>query len=90
MGMAKRLDPNIARAVRDDARRLEERAGSTEGYPESTRVTRPNRPSRMFNVRLTEEQFALLQTEANKRHLPMSTMARAWLLDRLDQESRAS
>jgi hypothetical protein len=44
----------------------------------------------MFNVRLTADQFAALQELANQRHLPMSTMARAWLLDRLDQERHAS
>jgi hypothetical protein len=40
----------------------------------------------MFNVRVTEEQF----TELQQRHLPMATMARAWLLDRLDQERHAN
>jgi hypothetical protein len=44
----------------------------------------------MFNVRLSEEQFAELQAEARRRHLPVSTMARAWLLDRLDHERHAS
>jgi len=44
----------------------------------------------MFNLRLSDEQFGALQQIANARHLPMSTMARAWLLDRLDEEQRAS
>jgi hypothetical protein len=44
----------------------------------------------MFNLRLTEEQFTELQQLAHQRHLPMATMARAWLLDRLDQERHAS
>jgi hypothetical protein len=39
----------------------------------------------MFNLRLTEEQFTALQDEAARRHLPVSTMARAWVLDRLDR-----
>ena len=46
--------------------------------------------SRMFNVRLSEEQFAAIQDVAERQHLPMSTMARAWLLDRLEEERRAS
>jgi len=35
----------------------------------------------MFNV-----QFAELQGKARAHHLPVSTMARSWLLERLDQE----
>jgi aryl-alcohol dehydrogenase-like predicted oxidoreductase len=88
--MANKLDPATARAARQDARRLEKQAARTEPYPESTTVSRANQPSRMFNVRLTEEQFAAIQDLAAERHLPMSTMARAWLLDRLDREKRAS
>jgi hypothetical protein len=88
--MAKKLDPKTARAVREDARKLERQFESNEPYPASTQVSRPNQPSRMFNVRLTEEQFAELQAEAGRRHLPVSTMARAWLLDRLDHERHAS
>jgi aryl-alcohol dehydrogenase-like predicted oxidoreductase len=53
-------------------------------------LTLSRRASRMFNVRLTEEQFTALQHLAEQRHLPMSTMARAWLLDRLEEERPAS
>lgn len=65
-------------------------ADVTGPYPPGTRTTRPNRPSRMFNVRLTEEQFNDLQGVAREHHLPVSTMARARLLERLDQERHAS
>lgn len=88
--MANKLDPKTARAARADARALERQAGSTEAYPAGTTASRPNKPSRMFNVRLSEEQFEQLHAEAQRRHLPVSTMARAWLLDRLDQERHAS
>ena len=88
--MAKRLDDKTNRAVREDARRLETESDATRPYPTGTRITRPNRPSRMFNVRLTDEQFSELQRMAREHHLPMSTMARSWLLERLDQERRAS
>jgi hypothetical protein len=88
--MANKLDPKTARAAREDARRLEVQAASEEPYPAGTTIGRPNQPSRMFNVRLTEEQFAAIQDLAEQRHLPMSTMARAWLLDRLDHEQHAS
>jgi len=88
--MAKSLDPETAGAARDDARRLEQHAESTEPYPADTTVSRPNAPSRMFNLRLSEDQYEALQELAHQRHLPMSTMARAWLLGRLDHERHAS
>jgi hypothetical protein len=90
MQMAKRLDPKTSRALREEARKLERRSESDEPYPAGTTISRPNQPSRMFNLRLTEEQYAELQAEAQRRHLPVSTMARAWLLDRLDHERHAS
>ena len=88
--MAKNLDPHEASAAREDARRLEAEADTGEPYPDGTVIRRPNQASRMFNVRLSEEQFAAIQEIAESQHLPMSTMARAWLLDRLDKERRAS
>ncbi|MGI8723346.1 MAG: hypothetical protein ACR2JG_14100 [Geodermatophilaceae bacterium] len=88
--MTKKLDDNAAAALREEARRLEQHANSGQPYPEGTAITRPNAPSRMFNLRLSDEQFDALQQVANAKHLPMSTMARTWLLDRLDEEERAS
>lgn len=88
--MANKFDRATARATREDARRLEKQAARTEPYPESTAVSRANQPSRMFNLRLTDEQFSAIQKLAAERHLPMSTMARAWLLDRLDREQLLS
>jgi hypothetical protein len=88
--MAKKLDRKVAGEARGDARRLERQADSIEPYPADTVISRPNAPSRMFNVRLSEEQYEALQELADERHLPMSTMARAWLLDRLDHERHAS
>jgi hypothetical protein len=88
--MAKKLDNETARAARADARRLESETDVSESYPDDTTIIRPNRASRMFNLRLTDEQFSELQQLARQRHLPMATMARSWLLDRLDQERHAS
>lgn len=88
--MAKRLDPDTLAAAREDARRLEHDAESSGAYPDDTVISRPNSPSRMFNVRLSEQQYTALQKLAQDRHLPMSTMVRAWLLDRLDDEHHAS
>jgi hypothetical protein len=88
--MADRLDHETARAARADARGLETDADSAEPYPESTEVRQPNRGSRMFNMRLGEQEYAELKRLAETRHLPMSTMAKSWLLDRLDRERAAS
>ena len=88
--MAKKLDRETAAAAREDARRLEQHADSTAPYPADSVVSRPNAPSRLFNIRLSEEQYEALQELAHQRHLPMSTMARAWLLDRLVHERHAS
>ena len=88
--MTKNLDDQTERAVRADARALEVEAGTTEPYPAETQIARPNRPSRMFNVRLTDAQYNELKGLAHAHHLPMSTMARSWLLERLDREQRAS
>jgi hypothetical protein len=87
--MTKNLDEPTEHATRADARAVEANAAATEPYPEGTRIRRPNRPTRMFNVRLTDEQLAELREVAQERHLPVSTMARSWLLERLDQERRA-
>lgn len=86
----KKLDDKAAAALREDARGLEQHADSVERYPKGTTIARSNAPSRMFNVRLSDEQFDALQQIANAKHLPMSTMARAWLIDRLDAERSAS
>lgn len=89
--MANKADTTIEHATRAEARGLEAVAASEEPYPADTTVSRPNQTtSRMFNLRLTDEQFAAIQDLAAQRHLPMSTMARAWLLDRLEKERHAS
>lgn len=88
--MSKRLDPNIAPEARADARSLEKYADDEGQYPAGTTVRRGQGPSRMFNVRLTDEQYQQLEEVARERHLPVSTMARAWLLDRLGDERHAS
>lgn len=88
--MSKRLEPDTAVEVRADARKLEKHADDEGDYPVGTTVRRGQRPSRMFNVRLTDEQYQQLEQVARERHLPLSTMARAWLLDRLGDERHAS
>lgn len=88
--MTKNLNEQTAAAARADARALEDDAEATGPYPEETHIRRPNRPSRMFNVRLSDAQFQELRERAREQHLPMSTMARSWLLERLEHERHAS
>lgn len=88
--MSKGLDPKTAAAMRREARKLEEHGNDQGDYPAGTVVRRGQSRSRMFNVRLTNEQYQQLEELARERHLPLSTMARAWLLDRLGDERHAS
>lgn len=39
-----------------------------------------------LNLALSAEQLELFTQYANKKHLPPSTLARAWVLERLDAE----
>jgi len=79
------------RARRADARRSEQQ---TLEHPDEaldlsrSHVSRPNR-SKPFTVRLSPEEFEELTREADSRHLPASTLARAWLLDRLHADRSA-
>ncbi len=88
--MTKKTDPHLTSQLREEARKLEEYADADGAYPAGTLVSRPNAPSRLFNVRLSDEQFTALAEMAKAKHLPVSTMARAWLLDRLERERHAS
>lgn len=88
--MSKQMEPQAAAKARADARRLEKHADDTSEYPAGTVIRRSQGPSRMFNVRLTDEQYQQLEEMAQAKHLPVSTMARAWLLDRLEAERHAS
>ena len=88
------VDPNWERETRADARRIEDEvmADPDAPYPEGVEytVSRPNLRNQLFTVRLSADEYATMQRVASERHLPASTLARAWLLDRLTQEQRAS
>lgn len=88
--MSKQRDERTAAKRRSDARKLEKYADAEDKYPAGTVVRRGQGPSRMFNVRLSDEQYQQLEEVARAKHLPVSTMARAWLLDRLEREQHAS
>lgn len=69
----------LAEQIREESERTKD-----DPYPPGTVVTRPNAGrDRPFTIRLTKEEMDELQRVADAAHLPASTMARAWLLERL-------
>lgn len=49
-------------------------------------ATRQNRAQ--LNLALPADQLARFTRYANKKHIPPSTLARSWILERLDQEAK--
>ena len=88
------VDPAWERASRAGARRMEAEvmADPQRPYPDGVEyeIRRPGRRDQLFTVRLSAQEHAALQKAAASRHLPASTLARAWLLDRLSADQRAS
>lgn len=67
-----------------------ERAELPDPLPAGVRVERRNDTrSRMFSVRLRDDELTALDQVAQQRGLPARTLARAWLLDRLHAEQHA-
>lgn len=79
--MAKTVDPDLTRALRDESERTKD-----QPYPAEAELTRPNR-SRVYSVRLSPSEEERVQQLAMDKHLPPSTLVRSWILDRLEQES---
>jgi len=46
----------------------------------------PQRRTLVYSVRLSPQESNAIQRIADARHLPASTLVRAWILDRLEQE----
>ena len=79
--MAKTTDPQLIARLREESERTKD-----DPFPEDVRVVRPNR-SQVYSVRLSAEEQARVQSVADSKHLPPSTLVRSWILDRLDHES---
>lgn len=79
--MAKTVDPDLTRALRDESERTKD-----QPYPVEAQLTRPNR-SRVYSVRLSPSEEERVLQLAMDKHLPPSTLVRSWILDRLEQES---
>ncbi len=41
-----------------------------------------------LNLAMTSDQLDRFMKHANKKHIPPSTLAKAWILERLDQEAK--
>lgn len=55
---------------------------------EGTIVTHRGQRSRIFSIRLSEAEFALLERVAGERSVPVSRLAREWITEKLAAESR--
>jgi hypothetical protein len=86
--MSKQLDPDLARALREDAARAEAAAETDPEaeFPANASISWPNR-SRMLTLRLRQSEYNAIQRAAEKRHLPASTLARSLLLDKLNEHA---
>ena len=78
--MGNTIDPGLVARLRRESE--ETRDGD---YPDGVKAKRPNR-SKVYSVRLSADEQARVEAAAEARHLPASTLVRAWILDRLDAE----
>ncbi|MDQ2957955.1 MAG: hypothetical protein M3Y42_13425 [Actinomycetota bacterium] len=85
--MTKRLDPELARALQEEAARAEAAAevDPEADFPAGASISWPNR-SRTLTLRLRQSEYDAIQRAAEQRHLPASTLARSLLLDKLGEQ----
>src|ERR1700722_18257652 len=56
--------------------------------PEGAKVTRPNRGrSTVYSIRLNPDEVAALQSIADAAGVPGSTLARSWIVERIQEEN---
>jgi hypothetical protein len=62
----------------------------SQPLPKHVKVTRPGHTrSKVFSVRLSEDEMAELEETAKQANLPVRTLARAWILERMRGGSSA-
>lgn len=67
-----------------------EQYDDSQPLPEHVKVSRPGRNrSKVFSVRLSEDEMSELERAAAEANLPMRTLARAWILERMRGGSSA-
>lgn len=81
--MAKTINPELASRLRQESEATRE-----SDYPEAARPSRPNR-TKVYSIRLSEDEQTRVQQAADAQHLPASTLVRSWILDRLNQDRTA-
>ena len=71
---------------------IEEETEASEANPdapiaERAKVTRPNRRrSTVYSIRLNTDEVAALQSIADAAGVPGSTLARSWIVERIQEE----
>lgn len=81
--MAKTINADLAARLREESEGTRE-----DDYPTDARPSRPNR-TKVYSIRLSEDEQARVQQAADAQHLPASTLVRSWILDRLNQDRTA-
>lgn len=66
----------------------EETAWVNEVSTEARKRVEARQNRAQLNLALPADQLARFNQYAQKKHIPPSTLARAWLLERLDQEAK--
>ncbi|GFG71169.1 hypothetical protein [Mycolicibacter senuensis] len=88
--MGKRLDEALAEADEIERADAEADAAPETLVPGHVKVSRPNRArSRVLQVRLNPDEFEALEAIAERRGLPVSTVAREQLLRLVAQDEAA-
>lgn len=79
------IDPDLARVLFDEADAAERAAidDPEAEFPPGAVVSQPNR-TRMLTLRLRQSEYDSIQRAAERKHLPVSALARSLLLDHID------
>jgi hypothetical protein len=83
--MASMKDDELRRLIRMEAESAEseEALNADAPLPEGTKITRGHSHSATLLVRLNVDELASLERLADERELPVSTLARSFLIDGL-------
>jgi hypothetical protein len=80
-------DAELQAVIADEAEHAEATRGDPVPAEALARATRPNRTkSVMFSLRLNPDELAELQSLAEARTVPASTLVRGWIMQRLIAE----
>ena len=78
--MAKKIDRALVEKLREESERTKD-----DAYPQGARGSRPNR-TKVYSVRLSDQEENEIQKLAQSKHLPASTLVRSWILERIELE----